>query len=108
MRAGWHCFQVSTDRITLLEEKGILTKIIMSWQGPSVTCGRGKKQECFTKIILRDVTRSSDVMVSINANLRFQKFLAFQPKDKRKKIHTKALREARIFKITRIKPNPLH
>jgi hypothetical protein len=47
------------------------------------------------------------VLVSINANLRFQKFLAFQPKNKRKKeITPKALREARIFKITNIKPNP--
>jgi hypothetical protein len=95
MRAGWHCFQVSTDSITLLEEKGILTKIIMSWQGPSVTCGRGKKQECLTKIILRDLTRSSDVLVSINANLWFQKFLAFQPKDKRKKMHTKSVKRGK-------------
>jgi hypothetical protein len=38
MPAGWNCFHVSMDRRTLLEEKGILTKIIMSWQGPSVTC----------------------------------------------------------------------
>ena len=75
----------------LLEEKGILTKIIMSWEGPSVTCGGGK-QECLTKVILCDVTRSSDELVSINANLRFQTFLIFQPKDKRKKRHTTSVK----------------
>jgi hypothetical protein len=85
MRAGWNFFHGSTDRSTLLEEKGTLTKIIVSWQGPSVTCEN--KQECLTKIILRDVTRSSDVLVSINANLPFQTFLAFQPKGKRKNAH---------------------
>jgi len=51
---------------------------------------------------LRDVIRSADVLVSINANLRFQTFLAFQPKDKIKKCKPRALRESRIFKIMRI------
>lgn len=55
----------------------------------------GGKQECLSKIILRDVTRSSDVLVSINTNLWFQTFLAFQPKDKRKKMYTKSVKRGK-------------
>jgi len=51
--------------------------------------GEKKHHEYLTKIILRDMTRSSDVLLSKNANLRFQTFLAFKPKDKRKNAHQK-------------------
>jgi hypothetical protein len=66
----------------------------------------GEKSKSLTKIILGYVTQPSDVLATMSVNLRFRTFPPLQPKNKSKACISNALTEARVFKITRIKPNP--